>query len=180
MDVQRVAVFQIQREITVLLKPAAQGSLQGRQGNARPKHKAVFPQAYPSRVGVQGENAPHRFCTGGLVLGLVECAVNFAVLVKRKAGGGRTLDAVNAAVYKPSGNVAVCGLDVANVQEGVTLLQAGLRVALLVLGDFWVHGCRCGRRQMVSAERSAFYFQAALQNACRPKGKMQPALFIVN
>ena len=131
--------------------------------NSRPKHKAVFPQAYPSRVGLQGENAPHRFGTGGLVLGLAECAVNFAVLVKRKAGGGRALDAVNAAVYKLSGNVAVCGLDVANVQEGVTLPQAGLRVALLVLGDFWVHGCRCGRRQMVSAECSAFYSELKLQ-----------------
>ena len=87
MDVQRVAVFQIQREIAVLLKPNVQSSLQGRQGNARPKRKAVFPQANPSRVGLQGENAPHRFVTGGLVLGLAECAVNFAVLVKRKAAG---------------------------------------------------------------------------------------------
>ena len=95
---------------------------------------------------------------------------------------GRAVDAVNAAVYKPSGNVAVCGLDVANVQEGVTLPQAGLRVALLVLGDFGVHGCRCGVRQAANGigRTFGFLFQAALQNACRPKRKMQPALFIVN
>ena len=132
--------------------------------------------------GVQGENTAHRFSTGGLVLGLVECAVNFTVLVKRKAGGGWAVDTVNAAVYKPSGNVAVCGLDVANVQEGVTLPQAGLRVALLVLGDFGVHGCCCGVRQAANGigRTFGFLFQAALQNAGRPKGKMQPALFIVN